>query len=122
MSEQRLAEGESAQKYAAEQYVNDGRLDLDEMLILQDECRAAEDHHDDGGHDRHHGKMARQRIIDRKRNEYRRYEYGRRRKYAGVLTGEQFGWQERREERRETAPAAYSRGRTGPRARNRARS
>ena len=56
--QQRFAEIESAQQDQAEQRIHDGRLQLDEHVVLQRQRQPAEHHHDDARHHRHDRQLA----------------------------------------------------------------
>src|ERR1700736_1140403 len=69
--EQRLAEREAAQQHGAEQQIDDGRLELDEHVVLQHQREAAE-HHDDEGGDDGHDRHAVQQPVGRRERDYDR--------------------------------------------------
>ncbi|MNN95149.1 hypothetical protein D3C81_2139090 [compost metagenome] len=61
VAEQRLAEEKPAEQDRAEQRVHDGRLHLDEGVVVQPQCQCAKDQNHDAGNERHHRQCACQR-------------------------------------------------------------
>ena len=68
------AEQQTAAEDRGEQAIDDGRLDLDEGLVVQHQRQRAEYEHDDGGDDRHHGHMPHHHIGGDHRGHDRHHE------------------------------------------------
>ena len=98
--EQRLVEPQPAEQDRAEQHVDDGRLHLDEGLVVQHQRERAEHHDDHRRHHRHHGQMAGQRVGHRERDQDRHHEHRGRDEDAGLLARDRRG-QQRADERHE---------------------
>ena len=74
VAEQRLAEEQAAEQHHAEQRVDDGRLHLDEDVVLQPERQPAEDEDDDAGDQRHDRQRAGQQPGHGERDRGRDHE------------------------------------------------
>src|SRR4051794_35673278 len=68
------AEQQAPAEHACEQRIDDGRLQLDEGLVMQHERQRAEYQHHHRGDDRHHRHVTRHRIGRRHRHHHRHHE------------------------------------------------
>ena len=98
--EQRLVEPQPAEQQHAEQHVDDGRLHLDEGVVVQHQRERAEHHDDHRRHHRHHRQMAGQRVGHRERHQDRHHEHRGRDENAGLLAAHGRG-QQRADQRHE---------------------
>ncbi len=91
--EQDRDEGTAEQQAAAqdrpEQRIDDGRLDLDEGLVVQPQRQRAEHQDDDAGHDRHDRHMARHRVGHHQGHDHRDHEGRGRHEQVGLGIGDE---------------------------------
>src|SRR5205085_10556192 len=85
-AEQWRAEDEPTEQDSAEQQVDDRAFDLDEQLIVQQECQRAKYEYDDGGHQRHQRQAPGERVGNRKSDYNGDHEYDRPDAYAEAFT------------------------------------
>src|SRR5262249_17954239 len=100
---QRLAESEPAEQHGPEQQIDDGGLELDEELVVQDQRERPKHQHDDRGDERHDRQVPRQRVRHRERDHHSDHEHCGRDEDAGALSRGnvrgQYGRDQRQEQR-----------------------
>ena len=83
--EQRFAGRQSAEQHSPEQQIDDGGLELDEELVVQDQRERAKYQHDDRGNERHDRQVPRQRVRHREREHHADHEHRGRNENADML-------------------------------------